>query len=116
MIPDKTIPFVFMHFEMNEQMYDLKLMADMRKFFFKPDTERQVYEKMRSHFLGEFNRLCPKCSLANTSNLEELKFEEGDDNVAFSDIYGGGNASSDEDTKNRPGNKNGQKIPQKALS
>ncbi len=40
MIPDKTIPFVFIHFEMSEQMYDLKLFADQRKFFFKPELER----------------------------------------------------------------------------
>jgi hypothetical protein len=60
MIPDRTIPFVFVHFEMSENMYDIKLQADMRKFFFKPELERQVYEKMRSYFLSEFNKMCPK--------------------------------------------------------
>ena len=51
MIPERTIPFVFVHVEMSEQQYDLKLLADVRKFFFKPEVEKQIYEKMRSYFL-----------------------------------------------------------------
>ena len=68
MIPDKTIPFVFMHFEMTEQMYDVKLMADIRKFFFKPEVEKHIYEKMRTYFLSEFNKMCPKYSLNHLSD------------------------------------------------
>lgn len=75
MIPDKTIPFVFVHFEMAEHMYDLKLFADLRKFFFKPEVERQVYEKLRSYFLAEFNRLCPKYS---ADDLEQKRLSEND--------------------------------------
>lgn len=45
-------------------MFDLKLMADMRKFFFKPEIEKLVYEKLRSHFLSEFNKMCPKYSIS----------------------------------------------------
>ena len=51
MIPDKTIPFVLMHIETSISNYDIKLLADVRKFFFKPDVEKIVYEKIRSLFL-----------------------------------------------------------------
>jgi hypothetical protein len=44
-------------------MYDVKLMADIRKFFFKPEMEKLVYEKLRTYFLAEFNKMCPKYSL-----------------------------------------------------
>lgn len=75
MIPDKTIPFVFMHFEMSEQMYDVKLMADMRKFFFKPETEKLVYEKLRTYFLSEFNKMCPKYS-KTAAKLSEPTYQD----------------------------------------
>ena len=86
MIPDKTIPFVFMHFEMNEQMYDLKLMADMRKFFFKPELEKLIYEKMRSHFLSEFNKSCPKYTPNELTKQINNPFEF--DEKAFNNGYG----------------------------
>jgi hypothetical protein len=35
-IPDQTIAIVFMNIEAQEQVYDLKLQADIRKFFFNP--------------------------------------------------------------------------------
>ncbi|CDW73097.1 dna mismatch repair protein [Stylonychia lemnae] len=60
MIPEKTIPFVFVHIETHHTNYDLKLMADQRKFFFKPESEKLIYEKLRSFFLQKFNQLCPK--------------------------------------------------------
>ena len=59
MIPEKTVPFVFIHFEMDHSQYDIKLQADLRKFFFKPEIEKQIYEKLRSYFLQEFNKRCP---------------------------------------------------------
>lgn len=84
MIPDKTIPFVFMHFEMSEQMYDVKLMADMRKFFFKPETEKMVYEKLRTYFLSEFNKMCPKYSKAK---LSEPTYQDMPQDLE--EVYGG---------------------------
>ncbi|CDW79235.1 dna mismatch repair protein [Stylonychia lemnae] len=57
MIADKTIPFVLMNIEMSHQSYDLKLQADIRKFFFKPEIEKVVYEKIRSLFLQRFNKI-----------------------------------------------------------
>eukprot|EP00347_Sterkiella_histriomuscorum_P000590 403375263 len=59
MIAEKTIPFVFMSIETTHQNYDLKLQADIRKFFFKPEIEKNVYEKIRSLFLQRFNQMCP---------------------------------------------------------
>ena len=55
MIPDKTLPLVIVHVETHYQNFDLKLMADQRKFFFKPETERLIYERLRSSFLQRFN-------------------------------------------------------------
>ena len=81
MIPDKTIPFVFIHFQMSDQIYDLKLQADLRKFFFKPELERLVYEKLRSHFLSEFNKMCPKYTPDELERgIPELEYmdQEGD--------------------------------------
>lgn len=99
MIPDKTIPFVFIHFEMSEQMYDLKLFADQRKFFFKPELERQVYEKLRSHFLAEFNKLCPKYS---ADDLER----------GIPEDYPESGEEGDEDARKPPSKNGGQKKAQ----
>ena len=60
MIGDKNIPFALVHVETHYLNYDLKLLADIRKFFFKPEAEKQIYEKLRSQFLQRFNQICPK--------------------------------------------------------
>eukprot|EP00347_Sterkiella_histriomuscorum_P011976 403370378 len=55
MIPDKTLPFALINIETSILNYDLKLKADMRKFFFKPETEKQIYELLRASTLQRFN-------------------------------------------------------------
>eukprot|EP00347_Sterkiella_histriomuscorum_P014588 403360310 len=68
MIDHKTIPFVLVHIESAPQNYDIKLQADQRKLFFKPEIEKQVYEKIRSLFFQRFNQICP---IYSSQQLEE---------------------------------------------
>jgi hypothetical protein len=39
-IPEHTFPYVFLHAEIHENSYELKLHPDFRKFFFRTDIEK----------------------------------------------------------------------------
>jgi len=45
-----------MHIILEPKFYDLKIMADLRKFFFKPQIEEQVVEKIKASLWSIFNK------------------------------------------------------------
>ena len=46
-----------MHVKAQPETFDLKLTADMRKFFFKPQLEDEIYEKLKSLLWSTFNKM-----------------------------------------------------------
>ena len=45
-----------MHINLDPKYYDLKVLADMRKFFFKPQLEEQLNEKIKAALWSIFNK------------------------------------------------------------
>ena len=57
MISEETFPYILMHVKAQPETFDLKLVAAMRKFFFKPHLEEATFEKLKSLMWGTFSRL-----------------------------------------------------------
>ena len=64
-----------MHVKAQPETYDLKLQADLRKFFFKPAMENKIYEKLKSFLWSYFNKLQaqsePRCNSGVVRFVEE---------------------------------------------
>lgn len=56
-IPPQTIPFVVIEIQAKDESFDIKLLGDQRKFYFKPQYEKMMYEKMRFFLWTYFNKL-----------------------------------------------------------
>ena len=56
-IASEAIPYFLMHVRAQPETYDLRLQADIRKFFFKPVLEQRVMEKLKSFLWSYFNKL-----------------------------------------------------------
>ena len=57
MIAEESFPYLLMHVKAQPETFDLKLTADMRKFFFKPQLEDEIYEKLKSLLWSTFNKM-----------------------------------------------------------
>lgn len=55
-IPAQTIPFVIINFKLAEECFDIKLFGEIRKFYFKPQYEKRMYEGLRTYLWTLFNK------------------------------------------------------------
>lgn len=46
-VAEAAIPYILIHVKAPPNFYDLKVHADMRKFFFKPHLEQRIFEQIR---------------------------------------------------------------------
>lgn len=64
-----------MHVRAQPETYEIKLFADMRKFFFKPAIETRLMEKLKSFLWSYFNKMQaqsdPRCNSSNIRFVEE---------------------------------------------
>jgi len=55
-VTNGAIPYFLMHVIADVKSYDIKVYADLRKFFFKPHMEDMIFEKIKSTLWSLFNR------------------------------------------------------------
>jgi hypothetical protein len=56
-VAQESIPYILIHVKSPPNLYDLKVHADLRKFFFKPHMEDTVFEQIRAFLWDKFNRM-----------------------------------------------------------
>jgi hypothetical protein len=76
-VADSAIPYFLLHIKAHPDTYDLKLSADLRKFFFKPNIENKIYEKLRSYLWSHFNKISAQFDTNDeTERLADFKKDE----------------------------------------
>lgn len=56
-VAETAVPYFLMHVKAVPDAFDIKLQADMLKFFFKPKIEMTILEKLKSYLWSKFNKI-----------------------------------------------------------
>lgn len=66
--PNNALPFVVFDIEAPVTVFDIKVMGEYRKFYFKPQYEKPIYEAIRAHLWSEFGSL----ALNDADKLDQI--------------------------------------------
>jgi len=73
---------VVLDLKMTTDAFDIKISGDIRKFYFKPQYEKRMYELLRTHLWSLFNKLamdkefCPLLKPGRSMEVFKPKKEE----------------------------------------